>query len=52
MAPIVPALRVWSGTVCIAVVDRTAAGGGQMLIAYSVNKEDIELMIVPLSALR
>jgi hypothetical protein len=35
-----------------AVVDRTAADGGQMLIAYSVNKEDIELMIVPLSALR
>ena len=34
-----------------AVVDRTAVDGGQMLIAYSVNKENIELMIVPLSVL-
>ncbi len=35
-----------------AVVDRMAASGGQMLIAYSVNKEDIELMTVALSELR
>jgi hypothetical protein len=35
-----------------AVVDRTAAGGGQLIIAYSVNKEDIELMTVALSELR
>ena len=35
-----------------AVVDRTAVDGGQLLIAYSVNKEDIELMTVALSELQ
>lgn len=36
-----------------AVVDRTpVGGGGQLVIAYSVNKEDIELMTVPLSTLK